>query len=61
MSSALFALAPFALLRELPSPTMGLGGWLFMGLAWLSVTTLLVWSFVRVMSGPADGSDADAS
>ncbi len=43
------------------TPVMGLGGWLFMGLAWLAVASLLVWSYVRVLSGSADGSDTDPS
>jgi len=61
MSSVLSVLGPLTVLRELPEPVMGLGAWLFMGLAWLSITALLVWSFVRVISGPPGGPDADAS
>ena len=50
-----------AVAQDLPEPKMELGNWIFLGAAWLSVTFLLVWSFVRVLTSPPGGSKPDAS
>ncbi len=47
--------------QDLPEPQMDIGGWILLGVAWTSVTCLLVWSFVRVLSDPKPGPDSDAS
>ena len=44
-------------LQGVPEPAMTTGGWVFMAVAWMTVGTLLVWSFVRVMSGPKPGEN----
>ena len=37
-------------------PEMTMGGWIFLGCAWFFVSTLLIWSFKRVLGGgPGDG------
>ena len=51
VGSRLAALLAAAPVQDLPDPVMDTGGWLFLGLAWVAVTGLLVWSFVRVMTG----------
>ena len=50
--SMLLTLLPAVLLQADDGPHMTLGAWIFMGIAWVSVTTLLVWSFRRVLGGP---------
>ena len=60
MIPAATSLASAALLalQDRPEPVMGTGSWAFMGIAWLVVTSLLVWSFVKVLTG---GPSGDAS
>lgn len=36
---------------SLPPAEMRPSGWVFLGVAWVFVTGLLVWSFVRVLGG----------
>ncbi len=52
MLPALTAVLTVGLLQDgPPDPAMDTGGWVFMGLAWVTVGSLLVWSFVRVITG----------
>jgi hypothetical protein len=61
MNLALVTVALAALGQEMPEPEMHAGGWTFLGLAWLSVGTLLAWSYIRVLSSPSSESKSDAT
>jgi hypothetical protein len=43
---------------QVGEPEMGMASWLFLGLAWTGVISLLVWSFVRVLWGPKPGQSS---
>lgn len=61
MNTALMASALMLLQQGQPEPEMHAGGWTFLAIAWLSVGTLLVWSFIRVLTTPSGGPKNDPS